>query len=240
MKLPIAPALLACLVSVHAVTAATPTGYVLEVANDFEGTPDTIASWPGRDDGTDCLAENGIGYNQSRGLRFTYSGAQHIGPPAEFMFNAPALEPGTADGLMFWIKTLQPLTISISASGGQQGVPRFLLADGVRLADINGRVLDPSEYLIKHDNNQRSIQLEGFFEGWIILPNSVSPDGTGAGWRQDDPSWATAFERLDRITDLAIWSSSAGEIHIDQLCLYQKPSDEEAVSTPTTGQSGDQ
>lgn len=207
------------LVSLTAVQAAEPPeAFIKEVINDCEELFDPIPV--NNATGThEIHAVDGEGYKGSKGLHVIFHEASHSSPQSKLLFNAPNLELGTADGLMFWVKAPDKIGINVSAGPSYSGEDRLGVADGVLVMDKEGNLLDASGYLIKHQNGQRTIALEPGFEGWIIIPNTVSEDGVNTGWIH--PSGQPS----DHITDIALWCGKPGEIYFDHLSLYQRKPD---------------
>lgn len=193
-----------------------PETYIKEVINDFDAvdSSEKIPFWPIDENGYSCLAEEGVGYKKSKGLHYTYPTTGHIAPFPKFLFKAPELDLTAADGIMIWIKPVDKSLISLSAASKIKGNERYCLGEGVKVMDAEGNLLDPSTWLVKHGNGQRSIKLEAEREVWLIIPSTVSPDGTNTGWRRDDDS-------MEGIANLAIWLDKGGELYVDHLCFYQ-------------------
>jgi len=210
------------LIATHA--AEPPEAFIQKVVNDCEMLPDPL---PINDanGGHEVHALDGAGYKGSKGLHVTFHEAAHFMVQGQHFFNAPTLELGEADGLMFWIKAPDKITISFSAGPSYPGEARLNVADGVRVMDKEGSLLDASDYLFKHEIGVRTITLQPGFEGWIIIPNTVSEDGVNTGWSH--PSG----QHSDHIKDIALWIGKPGEIYFDHLSLYQGKPD--STGTPT-------
>ncbi|MFM8981768.1 MAG: hypothetical protein ACKOLA_02475 [Spartobacteria bacterium] len=189
---------------------------IKKVVNDFEKTPDAFPFWPGEQSGMKCNAQNGAGYKQSRALHLTYPKVFQIGPDAKVLYNAPALDTSEADGFMFWISTPKAIGVSMAADS-KDVTGRYNLGDGVLVMDEKCQFLDPQKYLTKAPNGQRTVSLDAGFKGWIIVPNTLSKDGTNAGWMHTD----TSKGKVSNLGGLLIWTGG-GEFDIDMLSLYQK------------------
>jgi hypothetical protein len=189
---------------------------IKKVVNDFEKTPDAIPFWPGKNKGPDCSVRNGNGYKQSRGIHMIYPGAQIVSPESNVFFNAPELVTSDADGIMFWIYTPKPLGVSLSADSKEVS-GRYDIGDGVLVMDEKGQMLDSKKCVKKAINGQRTIGLDAGFKGWIIVPNTLSKDGTNSGWMHGNAS----KDKVSQLSSLLIWTSG-GEFDIDMLGLYQE------------------
>jgi len=213
---------LVSLIATHA--AEPPEAFIKEVINDYEMLLDPIPV-NNATGSHDVHALDGAGYKGSKGLHVIFNESAHFVTYGRLFFNAPNLELGEADGLMFWVKAPDKIAISFSAGPSYRGEDRLNVADGVLVMDKEGILLDASGYLFKHENGVRTIALEPGFEGWIIIPNTVSEDGANTGW------WHPSGEPSDHLTDFAFWCGKAGEIYIDHLSLYQRKPD--STGTPT-------
>ena len=189
---------------------------IKKVVNDFEKTPDTFSFYPGEQKGLKCDAKNGVGYKNSRSLHLVFPTVAHIAPDRKIFFNAPELDMSSADGLMFWISTPKAMGFTLSAPS-KHITGRYNMGDGVLVMDEHGKMVDPKKCLSTASNGQRSINLEAGFKGWIIVPNTLSKDGTKAAWMHP----AASNGKVSEISDLLFWSDKS-EFDIDQLSLYQK------------------
>jgi hypothetical protein len=187
------------------------------VINDFEKLPATISFWPSDHPGFKCNAKKDSGYKGSQALRLTFPNASLLSVDHKTFFNGTELITSEADGFMFWINVHKDMGVSLAAESKDLSSGRYDLADGVLLADEKGNFLDMKNYLAKSYYGQRSLNLKAGFKGWIILPNTLSKDGTNAGWLNP----GTSKGKVSKINGLFIWTTG-GEIDIDQLSLYRK------------------
>ena len=188
---------------------------IKKVVNEFEKTPDTPSLYSDQK-GLKCDAKNGVGYKNSRGLHLVFPTVGHIALEGKTLFNAPVLDTSSADGLIFWISTPKPMGFTLSAHS-KYITGRYNMGDGVLVMDEHGKMVDPKKCLSTASNGQRSINLEAGFKGWIIVPNTLSKDGTKAAWMHP----AASNGKVSEISDLLFWSDKS-EFDIDQLSLYQK------------------
>ena len=188
---------------------------IKKVVNEFEKTPDTPSLYSDQK-GLKCDAKNGVGYKNSRGLHLVFPTVGHIALEGKTLFNAPVLDTSSADGLIFWISTPKPMGFTLSAHS-KYITGRYNMGDGVLVMDEHGKMVDPKKCLSTASNGQRSINLEAGFKGWIIVPNTLSKDGTKAAWMHP----AASNGKVTEISDLLFWSDKS-EFDIDQLSLYQK------------------
>ena len=212
----LASAILATAESSRAQQPVPPETQITELINDSEELPDTIPYFPGEESGATCIVENGVGYKGSKGLHMITNAAITIAPDPKTWFNAPEVDLTSADGIMFWIATQKALGISLSASSKNYN-GRYNMGDEIMVVDASGEVLQTSQVLKKAFNGQRTISLPAGFEGWVIVPNKLSQDGTTGGW------WAAdvANDSLESLSGLLIWTGG-GDFVIDHLSLYQK------------------
>lgn len=201
----------------HADTqTAPPESYIKEVVNDSEELPESIPYFPGVDSGVTCTVDEGCGYNASKAIHVVCNAAGNIAFDSKTWFNAAEFETSAGDGIMFWIATPKPLGISLAA-GSKNYNGRYNLGDGVQVMDSTGQMLESSQYLSKAFNGQRTIGLPPGFEGWIMIPNKISKDGTTGGWWAGD----AIDDNLNTINGLMIWTGG-GDFCIDHLCVYQQ------------------
>ena len=91
------------------------------------------------------------------------------------------------------------------------------MGDGIVVVDASGEVLETSQVLKKASNGQRMISLPAGFEGWVMIPNKLSADGTSGGWWPAD----AANDSLETLSGLLIWTGG-GDFVVDHLSPYQR------------------
>lgn len=209
------------LVPSHQAHAATPTASIKEVVSDCEDLEGDQITWKGGNNESLCVAEAGIGFNKSKGLRIKCARAGNLGLKPEAMIGTQPLDVNSADGYMFWVKAVDGGAFSLEfKSEGPEG-QRFSLGEGVLAMDTTGNFLDPKEYLAIPRNKSLPawIKLPTDFEGWIIVPSTVSTEGQNTGWKCPDPN--ASGQPVPPIRSLLLVTGDTGEFHMDHFSLYQ-------------------
>jgi hypothetical protein len=186
-----------------------PESLIKEVISDSEELPEEIPHWSREATGVTCIVENGVGYKESKGMHIMANIAGHIIPDPKTWFNAPMVDLGDSDGIMFWIGTQKALGISLFAADTNNQNVKYTLGDGVMVMDENGEMVETS----KPANGL--LTLPPAFEGWVLIPNTISQDGTSSGWKGEDVA------TLERLTAFYFWTPG-GDFTIDHLSLYKK------------------
>ena len=205
----------------HQARAASPTDYIKEVVADCENLDGDQISWKGAQNDSTCTAEAGIGFNNSKGLHLKPLRAGNIGVKPEAMIGHPPLDVSLADGYMFWVKANEGGTFFLEFRIDAPEKQRFFLGRGVLAMDTAGNLLDPKEYLFvpRDKGSAVGIKLPTDFEGWIIIPSTVSTDGQNTGWICANPE--TSGQPIPPIKGFIFVVDGKGDYYLDHFSLYK-------------------
>ena len=205
----------------HQARAASPTDYIKEVVADCENLDGDQISWKGGENDSTCTVESGIGFNNSKGLHLKPLRAGNLGIKSEAMVGQPPLDVSLADGYMFWVKANEAglFTLEFRTDGPEK--QRFLLGGGVLAMDTAGNLLDPKEYLFvpRVKGNAAGIKLPTDFEGWIIIPSTVSTDGQNTGWICANPE--ASGQPIPPVKGFYFVVDGKGDFYLDHFSLYK-------------------
>ncbi|MEI8293444.1 MAG: hypothetical protein WCG66_05540 [bacterium] len=209
------------IISSHHSFAATPTSHIKEVASDCENLEGEQILWKGEGNDSTAVIEPGVGFNRSKGLHFKASKAGFLNINPLATIGHPPLDVSLADGYMFWVKVVDAVTFSLEFKSQEFGGHRFVLGEGVLAMDTTGNFLDLKEYLLlpRDKANPAAIKLPADFEGWIIIPSTVSTEGLETGWKCSNPD-ATG-QHVPPIKGLLFVTGPSGEFYLDHFSLYQ-------------------
>lgn len=223
IKLPTALVALACatiIPSQHAM-AASAKDYIKEVVADCEELDGDQVAWKATDNQSSATAEPGIGLDKSKGLHIKAARAGNIGIKPAAMIGHPPLDVSLADGYMFWVKAVEGggFFLEFKVQGAEK--QRYILGKGVLAMDAGGNFLEPKEYLSIPRTQSLSawIKLPTDFEGWIIIPSTVSVDGQNTGWKCSSPE--AIGQPIPPISSFLVVIGDTGEFYLDHFSLYQ-------------------
>ena len=209
------------LVPSHQAHAATPIASIKELVSDCEEIEGDQITWKGENNKSICVVEAGIGFNKSKGLRIKCARAGNLGLKPQAMIGQPPLDVSSADGYMFLVKAVEGGSFSLEfKTEGPEG-QRFSLGEGVLAMDTEGNFLDAKEYLAIPRNKSLPawIKLPTDFEGWIIIPSTVSTEGLNTGWKCPDP--ITSGQPVPPVRSFLLVTGDTGEFLMDHFSLYQ-------------------
>ena len=204
--------------------AAEEAPAIQKLLNDCERLSEEPLKWKAEENLSTVTVEKGIGYQGSKGIRIRIESAGHLLLSPEVTMNYTPLDLHAKGSYQFWIHVVRgPVIMGLEAD---EVVPvpgdranRIFMGDDAEVVDFKGKRFGSGAYLIPSTGNKipPCLHLPDGFQGWIVVPSSISPEGRQTGW-QGQGKELLPFESL------IFWFGlpNSGEIVVDHFSLAPK------------------
>jgi hypothetical protein len=204
--------------------AAEEAPAIQKLLNDCERLSEEPLKWKGPENPSTVKVEKGTGYQGSKGIRIHVESTGHLVLSPEATLNGAPLDLHAKGSYQFWIHVLQgPVVMRLEADEvvPAPGAPpnRIIMGDDAAVVDAKGKLFGSGAYLIPSTDNKNPpcFHLPDGFQGWIVVPSSISPDGRQTGWQGQG-------KELMPLDSVIFWFGlpNPGQIVVDHFSLAPK------------------
>jgi len=204
--------------------AAEEAPAIQKLLNDCERLSEEPLQWKAEENRSTATVEKEIGYQGSKGILIRLETAGHLLLSPEVTMNYGPLDLHGKGSYQFWIHVMRgPVIMRLEADevvtvpGDQAN--RIFMGDGAEVVDAKGKPFGSGAYLIPSTDikNPPCLHLPEGFQGWIVVPSSISPEGRQTGWQGQG-------KELLPLGSLFFWFAlpNSGEIVVDHFSLAPK------------------